>query len=504
MKMKYDNPIISGFYPDPSICRVDQDYYMVNSSFEYFPGVPIFHSRDLVNWRQIGYCITRTSQLLLENIPSSHGIWAPTIRYHEGIFYIVTTDTFRRGHFYVYTDNPAGEWSDPIWVEASGFDPDLFFDEDGKTYFMEHDLNGNGITQWEIDIKSGKLLSEGQCIWLGFEDRFCEAPHLYKIKDKYYLIVAEGGTYRGHMVVAARSDKATGPFEGCPHNPILTHRHHVLNEIQSAGHGDLIEAHDGSWWIVFLATRQIRRCHHLGRETFLAPVSWSDDGWPIVNNNQAIEIEMVADCLPQHKWQEEIKRDDFNDLTLKNCWNFRRVPLNDHWSLEKREGWLQLLGNENTLNDIEPNVFMGRRQQHFGCKVSTFMEFEPVLEGEEAGLTVIMNEEHHYEIAISKVNGKKCVIVRKRIGDLIAIVAKEPYESSTIVLNITAEKTKYTLGYIANDGSYIKLASATTRHLSSEVAGGFTGVYFGLYATGNGKECISPAFFDWFDYEPVI
>lgn len=501
IRMKYNNPVLPGFYPDPSICRVGKDYYMVTSSFEYFPGVPIFHSLDLVNWRQIGHCLTRTSQLSIKNIPSSRGIWAPTIRHHNGVFYMVTTDAGGKGHFYVYTEDPAAEWSEPVFVEGKGFDPDLFFDDDGKMYFMEHDLNGKGITQWEIDINSGSLIGNGQCIWKGFEDRYCEAPHLYKIQGKYYLMVAEGGTYRGHMIVVARSDSPTGPFEGCPHNPILSHRCEVLYAIQSTGHGDFVQAEDGSWWIVFLATRPNNRAHHLGRETFLAPVTWTGNGWPIINNNKCIELEMDAACLPQHKWKEEAVRDDFNDKQLKNCWNFRRVPLNEYWSLESRKGWLKLLGTANTLNDIEPYMFIGRRQQHFNCQVSTLMAFNPVELGEEAGLTVIMNEEHHYEVAVVKFAKGKAIIVRKRIGDLVSIVANEPIEDESIVLKITAERNQYILGYLDQAGTFIKLATAMPKYLSSEVAGGFTGVYFGLYATGNGKESTAPAFFDWFDYE---
>lgn len=193
--MKYHNPIIPGFYPDPSICRVNEDYYLVTGSFEYFPGVPIFHSLDMVHWKQIGHCLTLDVQLPLQGVPSSHGIWAPTLRYHNNRFYMVTTNMSGGGHFYVSTEDPTGEWSDPVWVEGNGFDPDLFFDEDGKVYFMEHEINGNGILQCEIDLQTGRFLSEQRKIWGGFEDRFCEAPHMFKINGKYYLLVAEGGDF---------------------------------------------------------------------------------------------------------------------------------------------------------------------------------------------------------------------------------------------------------------------------------------------------------------------
>ena len=233
-ELHYRNPIIPGFYPDPSICRVGEDYYLACSSFEFFPGVPIFHSKDLVNWKQIGYCLTRNSQLKLENVPASWGIWAPTIRYHDGRFYMITTNVADRGHFYVYTDDPAGEWSDPVWPGVKTHDPDLFWDDDGKVYLHAHNAD-NGITQWELDSETGAAMTAGKVVWRGYEDRWCEAPHMYKIGGRYYILAAEGGTWKGHIITIARSDSPAGPFEGCPHNPIATHRHLVMPRCRRSG-----------------------------------------------------------------------------------------------------------------------------------------------------------------------------------------------------------------------------------------------------------------------------
>ncbi|MDE6518130.1 MAG: glycoside hydrolase family 43 protein, partial [Acetatifactor sp.] len=282
--MKYTNPIIPGFYPDPSICRADGKYYMVCSSFQYFPGVPLFESQDLVNWRQIGHVLTRESQLLLAGADQSGGIYAPTIRCHEGRFYMVTTNVTSLGNFYVWTDDIYGEWSEPIQVQQGGIDPSLYF-EDGKTYFMSNgddDQGIPGVTQCEINIETGEKLSPSVCIWQGAGGRYLESPHLYKIKGQYYLMAAEGGTEYGHMVVYAKGPTVNGPFTNYPGNPVLTNRNLGGYVIQGCGHGDLVEDERGNFWMVHLAFRQIDRWmtfHITGREVCLVPVTFGEDGW---------------------------------------------------------------------------------------------------------------------------------------------------------------------------------------------------------------------------------
>jgi xylan 1,4-beta-xylosidase len=500
--MKYNNPVIPGFYPDPSVCRVGEDYYLVTSSFEYFPGVPVFHSRDLVHWRQIGYCLTRKSQLPLEGARTSGGIYAPTIRYHDGTFYMVTTNVTGGGHFYVHTQDPYGEWSKPIWVEGAEIDPSLFFDDDGKVYFT-HKARG-GIVQSEIDIQAGKELTEKKLVWSGTGGKHPEGPHLYKINSRYYLMLAEGGTEYGHMVTIARSATPWGPFESCPHNPILTHRS-TDNPIQATGHGDLIQAHDGSWWMVFLGIRPhgYPPCHHLGRETFLAPVSWTDDGWPVVGQNGTVSLEMEAQTLPLHPWDEKDARDDFDEPNLHLCWNFLRNPHPEDWSLADRPGWLRLRGSPVSLDDIASPAWVGRRQRHFACRATTLLDFDPRRDGEEAGLTVRMNEHHHYEIAVTRLENNRFIIVRRRIGSLPAIVAREKIDAGPVTLEIKADRDTYTLSYALGEQGSRTLAQGETRYLSTEVAGGFTGVYFAMYATGNDQASTTPAFFDWFEYQTL-
>ncbi len=509
--MKYTNPVIPGFYPDPSICRVGEDYYLVNSTFEYFPGVPVFHSRDLVNWRQIGHCLTRASQLPLEKVWSSGGIFAPTIRYHDGTFYMVTTNVSRGGHFYVHTQDPARAWSEPVWVDTgelaannpASFDPSLFFDDDSRVYFT-FCTHPHGIFQFEIDIATGARRTDVRHIWNGAGWKSPEGPHLYKISGQYYLMVAEGGTEYGHCETIGRGDNPWGPFEPCPRNPILTHRS-MGSPIQATGHADLIQAHDGSWWMVFLGVRPngYPPCYHLGRETFLAPVRWTPDGWPAVGRNGMVDLEMEAECLPPHPWDAEDSRDDFDGASLRLPWNFLRNPRRADWSLTDRPGWLRLAGSAVTLDDADSPAFVGRRQRHFNCRAAALLDFNPQRDGEEAGLTALMNERHHYEIAVARKEGERRVIVRRRIGSLAAVVAQERVGDGPIILSVEADRDWYRFAYALPGRALKALASGETRYLSTEVAGGFTGVYLGMYAPGNGAPSRTPAFFDWFDYIPT-
>jgi xylan 1,4-beta-xylosidase len=511
---QYTNPVIPGFHPDPSICRVGSDYYLVTSSFEYFPGVPIFHSCDLVHWRPIGYCLTRRSQLELEGCNSSMGIYAPTLRFHQGRFYMITTNMTSFRNFYVWAEQPEGPWSDPIWLDWPGIDPSLFFDVDGRVYisgtrsFVEDEPDG--IYQAELDIASGRLLSERRLIWQGTGAQAPEGPHLYHIQGRYYLIIAEGGTEYGHMVTIARSHTPYGPFESNHSNPILTHRSSDQT-IQATGHADLVQQEDGSWWAVFLGIRPVSipfvgRYHHLGRETFLAPVTWSSDGWPVIGEGGKVAQRMSAGSLTLlEPAAPGLERDDFDGRQLQLCWNFLRNPSDRDWSLEERPGSLTLRGSAVSLNDIGSPAFVGRRQQHIECSIATLLSFSPVQEGEEAGLTVFMNERFHYEIAMTydQEAGRK-VILRRRIGSLWKIEHEALVQTTEIILELKANARSYAFYYREPDGDLKPLGSGECAMLSTEVAGGYTGVYFGMYATGHGRACTHPAYFDWFQYTPLV
>ena len=499
--MVYANPVLPGFYPDPSVCRVGEDYYLVTSTMAYSPGVPIFHSRDLMHWRQIGHCLTRPSQLALERCASAQGIYAPTIRHHAGRFYMITTSVPAGGNFYVTARDPAGPWSEPVWLGAGGIDPSLYFDDDGLVYFTCQ--SAAGALQSTLDLETGKLQAPLRLIWPGTGGSHPEAPHLYKINDWYYLMLAEGGTEYGHMETIARSASPWGPFEGCPRNPVLTHRSNGPLPIQSVGHADLVQASDGRWWAVCLGVRPngYPKCHHLGRETFLVPVVWDAAGWPVFGRDGRVEQEIEAPDWSAQPWPPESARDDFDAPELSLCLNFLRNPRSADWSLTERPGFLRLQGSAVTLDDVDSPAWVGRRQQHFDCEAWTALEFAPQREGDEAGLTVRMNETHHYEIGLVRQATGVSILVRRRLGSLRVVTASAPVTATRVLLGVRADKDRYTLGYRLDDGDEPHwLDTAETRYLSTEVAGGFTGVYFGMYATGHGQPCAAPADFDWFEY----
>ncbi len=498
----YQNPVISGFYPDPSICRVGDDYYTVHSTFEYFPGVPVLHSKDLVHWEKIGYCLTRKSQLPLEKMRASGGIFAPTIRYHDGTFYMITTNVYGGGNFFVTAKNPAGPWSEPVWIEEEGIDPSLFFD-DGKVYYTRHVGAGDGyIGQCEIDIETGKLKEPLQNVWGGTGGVWAEGPHLYKINGTYYLMISEGGTSYDHRVTVARSDSPMGPFESNPRNPILTHRNRPDHPFQALGHADIVETPDG-WWLVFLGFRpQDGQNHHLGRETFLAPVAWGEDGWPVVNGDGTIEQEMAAPKLKKHVFKESSGKDEFKDDTLGLDWNYLRNPSEANYSLKERPGYLRLKGTAVTMSDQDSPTFIGRRQTKLNCSASTKIDFNPTLENEEAGLVIRGNDNNHYDLGITVREGKREIFLRKVLkGNTVGEVVYKDIPDGETILSAKASPLEYNFTCITADGKKILLGNASTRDMSSESVGGFTGVYFGVYATGNGSQCNVSADFDWFDYQ---
>lgn len=286
-----EQPVIPGFYPDPSICRVGDDYYLATSSFEYFPGVPIWHSRDLVAWEQIGHALTRRTQFRAGAGSQSGGVYAPTLRHHDGTFWLVTTNVndFEAGQVLVRTTDPAGPWSDPVFIsDALGIDPDLCWDG-GVCFLTWRTMDPaaeHGILQAQVDLDTGAL-GPIYPVWQGSGLFAPEGPHLYRIGEHWYMLLAEGGTERGHVVTAARAPHPWGPFEPCPWNPILTHRSSG-HPVQSTGHADLVQTAEGEWAAVYLGTRPrgfTPGFHVLGRESFLAGIAWRD-GWPVFDEQR--------------------------------------------------------------------------------------------------------------------------------------------------------------------------------------------------------------------------
>ena len=475
--MRYQNPIIKGFYPDPSVCAANGHFYLVSSSFQFFPGVPLFESDDLVNWTQIGHVLTRKSQVMLEDINSSGGVFAPTIRFYKGRFYMVTNNNTTQENFYVYTDDIHGEWSDPIVVDQGGIDPSLYF-EDDRCFFISNgnDENGKGcVMQCEIEVTTGKKLSDSRPIWSGSGGRYLESPHMYKIGDYYYLMAAEGGTEYGHMVTYARSESIWGPFENYPANPVLTNRNKAPFIIQGIGHGDLVQNSDGNWYIVTLGFRQISVCqpyHHLGREVFLTPISFHEDGWFTAGNDGTTDESYE---IPGSFSQNEKKRYTFDNTDWNLDWCYLRHPHTENYRFTEDD--LILKGTSTTLNEAKSPTFIGLRQRDFIMNLSVEVDLK---EG-EAGITLYMDENEHYELALCRTEKGLEAMLRLNIGGIHHVETMLPVYGEKFTLSVEADSLEYRF-YVITDDATVYLGKGFTKYLSSEVAGGFTGVVMGLYA----------------------
>lgn len=496
-EITYRNPVIPGFYPDPSICKVGDDYYLVTSTFEYFPGVPVFHSKDLVNWTQIGYCINRKEQL-----PMGVNIFAPNIQHHDGLFYMITTNFGGKGgNFYVTAEKPEGPWSEPQWVDLRGIDPDLFFDDNGKSYIIT-----SLFTVYEIDLQTGKLLGEGRKVWYGNGGAALEGPHIYKKDGYYYLMAAEGGTAEGHQVTIARALNIFGPYINNPSNPILANENAAgqLNGLHGVGHADIIQASDDSWWMVFHGYRMVgnRGIHHtLGRETCLAPVSWPKNGWPVVNGNGTVGFEMNTPTLPLNKTTKEPAKYNFDNVKLGLEWNYIQIPDPNNYSLEERKGYLRLKGDKSTIGEIGSPTFVGRRVQDINFSATTTLEFNPQNAKEEAGITLV-NNGSHFDLSITKFERERIVQVKLQFGKTVYKSEKVILKPGPVKLRIEGNSNEFTFSYAQGNDDFKRVDSATSTYLSSETVGGFTGLYVGMFSTGNGERSSTNADFDWFNYQP--
>ncbi|MDD5937094.1 MAG: glycoside hydrolase family 43 protein [Clostridiales bacterium] len=504
---KYQNPVVRGCYPDPSVCRRGEWFYLVNSSFEFFPGVPISRSKNLVEWEHIGYCIDREEQLQLSPTlrQSASGIFAPSIRCKDDTFYMVVTNVTEEekdnGNFYVWTKDPAGAWSDPIFLGTEGIDPSFFFDDDGNDYYIG--TSNHQIYICTLDLKEQKITGKRTVIWEGTGGSYPEGPHIYKKSGWYYLLISEGGTERSHMITMARSKQIEGPYEACPYNPVLTNRS-LLRPIESVGHADLVEDLNGNWWAVCLGTRTFSYPpkHNLGRETMLVPVNWEND-WPVFGNHGSLDQEIETDCLPAKYTYCEKKQDYYCDFTsekLDQSWNCLYTP--QHSFYKTGDGTLQLFGDEHSLCDMAGYAWLGVRQCEHNTKASVELEFKPMAQ-EEAGLTIFMNHKHHYEAALVLQDGTTKLILRRQIGSLYRIEQEIAVPNDKVTLELESDLDNYTFYYRLEDGKRKLLGKGETVYLTTEVGGSFTGNYIALYAMGNGKNCSSPAKFSNFTYKEI-
>lgn len=499
--MKYRNPIISGYHPDPSICRVGEDFYLVNSTFEFFPGVPVYHSKNLANWELIGYTLDRESQLKLEGCRPSGGIYAPTIRWHDGMFYMTTTNVSNGGNFIVHTDDLSKGWSEPVWIEQGGIDPSLLFDDDGKVYFTSTGMdNGKqAIMICELNPLTGEKYTPSKVLSYGCGGRYPEGPHLYKIRGKYYLMLAEGGTEYGHMETMQRSDSPYGPFEACPYNPILSHREDTRERIYCTGHADIVDDANGNWWMVCLAVRPCGKApnrvllHNLGRETFLAPITWTQDGWPIAGEGGLIDLEMDAP-LPGEALPACCDfADDFSKEAFPLRYNYLRNPHTENYVRLPGQKRMLLKGTAVTLNEMDSPTWIGIRQKELDSVTSARVIAGEGPVGMRAGLTAYYSMDYHYEIYVKKEADGWYAELAKHIHDMYAVSARTAVtldEEGGIYFRIQSDAEAYHFQLSMDGEHYITLGSGLCAGLSTEQTRTmtFTGTYLAMFSE-NGEAC---------------
>lgn len=503
----YRNPVLAGFHPDPSIVRAGDRYYLVNSSFTYFPGIPVFESADLVHWRQVGNVIERPSQLDFDGLGVSRGVFAPTIEFHDGTFYVLNTAVDSGGNFLATATDPAGPWSDPVWLPTiDGIDPSLFFDDDGKAYLLnngppegEPRYEGHrAIWMQEFDITQRKPVGPRRVMIDGGVDPstnpiWIEGPHIYKREGWYYLVCAEGGTSLQHSQVVLRSRDVWGPYAGYEHNPILTQRDLAADRadpVINAGHADLVEGLDGSWWAIFLASRAYGEVHYnTGRETFLLPVEWKD-GWPVIlEDGRAIPLvapgpEFIARDTTQAPMSGNFTwRDEFDMPELDRAWMYVRVPKRAWADLTVQPGKLAIHPLAEGLDTLRNPSFLARRQQHLSFQASTALDV-PGEPGIAAGLAAFQGEQYWYFLGVRRDGNDVRLFLEKASGQ----------EAETIATKVVGPGAELKLKIAGNDGSYSFAYDVDGEGwqwlrrnddgtiLSTDVAGGFVGAVVGPHA----------------------
>jgi xylan 1,4-beta-xylosidase len=529
------NPILRGFNPDPSIVRVGDDYYVATSTFEWFPGVQIHHSRDLLNWRLLTRPLSRPSQLNMLGNPDSCGIWAPCLTHADGMFFLVYTDVKRYGrtttagasgasmrdfHNYLVTARQIdSEWSDPIYLNSSGFDPSLFHDDDGRKYLVnmlwDHRPGRNrfaGIVLQEYSAKERKLTGERRLIFQGTALGLTEAPHLYKRNGYYYLLTAEGGTGWGHAVTMARSRELTGPYELHPDVHILSSRHRPDVTLQRAGHADLVETQNGETYMVYLCGRPLGnrgRCT-LGRETAIQPMTWSADGWLRTTDGGGIPMsEAPAPALPPHPFPSDSDRDDFDRAQLALPFQWLRTPWPDEiFSLTARPGHLRLYGRE-TIGSLFRQSLVARRQQSHCYTAATGVEFEPEHFQQMAGLVCYYNSSkfHYFYISRDEVMGKHLRVMSNLPDQLTADAFTAPIpvrERAPVHLRVEVDFERLVFGYRLEGQSWQWLPEQFDASILSDEATApglpnFTGAFVGM-ACQDVAGTLRPADFDYFEY----
>ena len=507
----YRNPVLTGFYPDPSLCRVGEDYYLTNSTFAYFPGLPVFHSKDLVNWRFIGHAIDRPDQLRYDGLGVSQGIFAPAITHHDGTFYLICTQVGTNGNFVVTAKDPAGPWSDPVRLLFRGIDPSLFFDDDGRAWVVNNDdpegdplYDGHrAIRIQEFDPKTKQMIGPRPVLVNGGVDLstkpiWIEGPHLYKREGWYYLSCAEGGTGPGHSQVVFRSRSVTGPYEPWEKNPVLTQRsldNRAPGAVTCVGHADLEIGPDGRWWATFLGVRPYDgEASPMGRETFLLPVEWTEDGWPTILPDPKARVPLVAPAPNRAGVRPDSRyplngsftwRDEFDGATLSPAWIMLRSPAETWWSVASSEGGrLQIAPRPEPLSGRSNPSYLGRRVQQARFDAATALRV-PAAPGVSAGLVAFQNEKHHYFLALRRDAEGPLLSLERAKGGAPEIIqtTRLPADTGSVRLRVEADRASCSFSYAVGDDAWTSLVGqADARLLTTAAAGGFVGATVGVHA----------------------
>lgn len=509
-KREYHNPVQRGFFPDPSVIRVGEDYYMVNSSFQYFPAIPISHSKDMVHWHVIGHAVTNPEYLPIEAIKDSHGIWAPDISYKDGVFYIYATlrlngdgkrENVLRRQLMVTSGTPEGPYSAPTWLEVDAIDPSHFIDDDGKHYMVI----APGATVIPLSEDGKRVIGEPRVAWPGTGERCPEGPHIMKKDGWYYAIVAEGGTGYGHGINVARSRELFGTYECSPYNPVMRQKDPQA-PLQRAGHGKLVQTQNGDWWMYYLLGRPNEgRYTTIGRESGLDRVTWTEDGWFYVNDGKGPSSSAEAPDLPECIYKRNLF-DDFNEETLNLEWEFVRLPDHGSWSLSERPGYFRIWTRDGQLFEIRAKNTLLRREQELNYTAETKLEFYPTKDGEQAGLTCYYSTATYARFSLCQENGRKLqlVINRNQGEELMAEVPD--IEEKPVYLKVVVEKLKRSFFY-SYDGMTWMLAGVLEQciYLCDEGVPNdpkrHTGTLVGIYANNGGCGSRIPADFDYFKYD---
>jgi xylan 1,4-beta-xylosidase len=521
------NPILTGFYPDPSIVQVGADYYLVNSTFSYFPGIPVMHSRDLKNWQQVGNVISRPSQMNFLGDRMTRGLFAPAIAYHNGTYYVTCTLIDHKGNFVVTAKNPAGPWSDPVFLpEVRGIDPSLFFEGDKAYVIYNSDPPDNkplydghrSIKIIELNPQTLQTVGEAKIVVNGGVDLskkpvWIEGPHLMKRHDWYYLYAAEGGTSVNHTEVVFRSKAPLGPFVPYEHNPILSQRELPRDRkdpITSAGHAQFVQGPDGQTYAIFLAVRPYEgNYYNTGRETFIVPVTWKDE-WPVMDPGpNGVQYSYKANFSEVKQPGARPQSGNFAytltfEKQLDPALLFLRTVDSSSFSLSKAKGLTLRLKPETCAETGNP-ALIGKRQQHLYCTTETELSFAPKAANEQAGLVVFQDEKHFYYLSKSVEKGQPVLQLLKSTTDpkQPELLAQAPLKSATasVQLRIQAQGDTYGFSFSENGKTWNVLKDKVdARFLSTQVAGGFIGCLFGMYATSAGQPTTSTASFKYLKY----